>query len=642
MCGVCGIVRLDDGPVDESALARMIDAMAHRGPDGDGVWISDDKTVGLGHRRLSIIDLSPLGAQPMTNEDGSVITTFNGEIYNYLDLRMRLQGRHRFRSQTDTETLVHLWEEKGPEMPAELDGDFSFGVWDQNKKQLFLARDRAGVKPLYYARTRNAFVFASEVRAIVASGLVDFAIDDEAFYHYLTFLVSPPPQTLVRGIRKLPIGSALLVDQASGEHNDWRYWEPLPGQLDLSGHDLDADFAELYDAAVRKRLMADVPTGVLFSGGVDSTLNTGSFMEATAPTPVRTFNVCISGSKYEEESRFAREMAAHLGTEHYEVEISVDDLLDGVDILANAQDEPISDPVCLPLYFVTKLAREKNTVVLQAGEGADELFCGYNNYTRFLGHHRRYWRPLSALPRSAASLFSVLSRPFGGHPLGGKIFDILRRRSLGQEFFMGSAIGYYESEKKPILSADLSARAAGWDSFNVVRPYYDRLKEAAPDAGFLETLSFIELNLRLPELLLMRADKMAMANSVEVRVPFLDHKLIEFAMSVPQDFKLRNGVPKEPIKQAALRYAPRESIYRPKSGFGAPVHEWFHGRLGEKLRADLGDASLGADQYFDCGQLYKALDRGPRSVNEGFKLWLIYNFLSWKRSMKDVGHPVVT
>lgn len=548
---------LDGRPIEVDAIERMKNAMVHRGPDGDGTWISADGTVGLGHRRLSIIDLSPNAAQPMSNESGSVQLTFNGEIYNYPGLRNDLiRDGYDFRSRSDTEVLLRLYEKKGHELFADLDGDFGFGIWDEEKKRLLVGRDPAGVKPLYYARTQNHFVFASELRSILASGIVAPEINPEALYHYLTFLVSPAPETLIAGVRKLPIGSALTLYQPSGTQKEWRYWEPLPGQYAVDKADLDGQFEDLYTKSVKKRMLSDVPVGVLFSGGVDSTLNAAKFKEVNPDQAVHTFNVGIKDSEYEGESHFASEMAKILGTTHHEVQISLNDVLESQEILTRVQDEPISDPVCIPLYFVTKLAREHGTIVLQAGEGADELFCGYDNYMRFLRHEENLWQPLSRLPRIASSILHSGASRLGSNPKLKKISDVLRRRGLGQEFFMSSAIAYYESEKQEILSRESRSAQIDSDSYSLVEPLYQRIRNSNPNAGFMDQLAFIELNIRLPELLLMRADKISMANSIEVRVPFLDQELIEFAMSVPNDFKIRDGVPKEPVKRLASRYAP--------------------------------------------------------------------------------------
>lgn len=614
----------------------MTDSMSHRGPDGRGTWTAADGRVGLGHRRLAIVDLSHLGAQPMANEDGSIWVTFNGEIYNYPLLRAELAGKgHRFRSKTDTEILVHLYEELGERMIERLDGDFGFGLWDDRRKRLLLARDRAGVKPVYYAQVSGQFLFASEIKALLQHPAVLRRIDEEALYHYLTYLVVPAPKTLVQGIYKLPAAGALMLElnRQGAQPQIWQFWEPFPGQIDICHSDLDTQFQDLFERSVEKRLMSDVPVGVLFSGGVDSTLNTVSFQRKVEPQRVRTYHVGMVGANQcYDESAVAYETAQRLGTEHYEIKITQEDLIDTARALVKYQDEPISDPVCVPLYFVTKLARETGTIVLHAGEGADEIFCGYDNYRRFLYQYDSLWRPLNRMPSLVSRLaFEVLHR--SSAPRHRKIADALLRLARGQEFFLSSAVAYYEDEKASVLAPEFRRRCARYDSFDVVAPLYSRLEEAQPDATFLQKMTFIELQLRLPELLLMRVDKMSMANSTEVRVPFLDRDLVDFALSVPVDFKLRDGVSKEPVKRLAARYVGRESVYRPKRGFGVPIQEWFRERLGDHFRKMIHDDRMEVDAFFNKRSLLDNLNHGLQTTNQAFQLWVVYNFLNWWHSI---------
>lgn len=640
MCGICGIVSLA-GPAHDMAIAQrtldaMTDSMKHRGPDGRGTWTSPDERTLFGHRRLAIVDLSPLGAQPMTNEDGSIWITFNGEIYNHCALRAALEAQgHRFRSNSDTEVLVHLYEAMGDKMVEYLDGDFGFGLWDDRRKHLLLARDRAGVKPVYYTEVDGQFLFASEIRALLQHPGVVAEIDEEALYYYLTYLVVPAPKTLVRGIYKLPIAGALTLELSGDEpcRNTWQFWQPYPGQMALRHSDLDAQFEELFERSVEKRLMSDVPVGILFSGGVDSTLNAISFQKRIDPQRVQTFNVgMVGGGPNIDESATAREMARRFGTQHHEILITQDDLLNTAQSLADYQDEPISDPVCVPLYFVTKLAREAGMVVMHAGEGADEIFCGYDNYRRFLRHNDQFWNPLSRMPSSVSRMgFSILRH--SPAPRHRKMADALLRIARGQEFFMSSAVAYYEDEKASVLSRDFKHRSLSYDAYHAVAPLYRRIEEHLPDATFLQKMTFIELQLRLPELLLMRADKMSMANSIEVRVPFLDRDLVDFALSVPESFKLRDGISKEPVKRLAARYAGHEAIYKPKRGFGVPIQTWFRERLGESFREMIVDNRADVDAFFDKPTLLRTLDRGPQTTNQAFQLWVIYNFLNWKENL---------
>lgn len=640
MCGICGIVGIDgaSGPrVNPVVLDAMTDQMSHRGPDGRGTWLSPDHTVGLGHRRLAIIDLSPLGAQPMSNEDGSIWVTFNGEIYNYRALRADLEARgHIFRSHTDTEVLLHLYEEIGDQVVEHLDGDFGFAIWDERRRRLLLARDRVGVKPLYYTQVGRQLLFASEIKSLLSHPHVQAEIDEQSLYHYLTYLVVPAPNTMLRGIYKLPAAGILTLEleHPDPQYRTARYWEPLPGQATLREDDLDAQWEELFERSVEKRLMSDVPVGVLFSGGVDSTLNTAFFQKRIHPQKVRTFTVGMEETtRYRDEADRAREMAQLLGTEHHEIKISQKDVVDSAVFLAGQQDEPISDPVSVPLYYVTKLARETGTTVLHAGEGADEIFCGYDNYRRFLNHNH-YWHRLRYVPQAASALgFSLLRR--SSHPRHRKIADVLRRHVQGQELFMASAIAYYEDEKSSILSPGFQHRTANYDSFDIVAPFYERIDEAYPNATFLQKMTFIELQLRLPELLLMRVDKMSMLNAIEVRVPFLDRDLVDFALAVPESFKLRQGISKEPVKRLAARFVGKEAVYQAKRGFGVPIQEWFQDRLGDHLRDLLDDPSNNTEQFFDKKKLVLGDSKVPFTVNRAFQLWVVYNFLNWQHSIAE-------
>jgi asparagine synthase (glutamine-hydrolysing) len=636
MCGISGIVVLRKGAeVPTLALQSMTQAMEHRGPDAGGYWQSVDRKCGLGHRRLSIVDLSAAGVQPMTSRSGGATVTFNGEIYNFQELRVDLERKgHVFSSHSDTEVLVNLYVEYGEAMLDRMEGDFAFAIWDERRQKLFMARDRAGVKPFYYAITPDYFIFASELRALLASGLVERQVDDKALYHYMTYLVTPPGMTMVKGVQKLEIATCMTLD-LSGNLSKRLYWDALPQTCDGSSADLDAEFATLFDDAVRKRTMSDVPVGVLFSGGVDSTLNAGSFGQAIAPRPVDTFTVGMPGTA-NDESIHARHMAKILGTRHHEVLISDQDVQDALGDIAFYQDEPLSDPVCLPLWFVSKLARAEGVTVLQAGEGADELFCGYSAYMRYIKSHQRMWRPLSQLPRSVPRMAGGVGyRMARGNAALAAVSDALLRMGNDEEFFMSSAIGYYGGEKTASISGDFAHRMQGVSAFDVVRPLYDRLAKLAPKASFLQKMTYIDLHVRLPELLLMRVDKMSMAHSLEVRVPFLDHRLVEFSMRVPDAWKLRHGVPKEPVKNLATRFAPRDEIYRPKKGFGAPLQQWFKGGMGETARDLLTSSSSGADQWFNVAKIVNGLDQGYSASRPAFQLWVVYNFLLWKNLVLD-------
>lgn len=633
MCGIAGIVVLRPSvEVPHLALQSMTRALSSRGPDGEGIWVSQNRKAGFGHRRLAIVDLSAAGHQPMEAKDHSAVITFNGEIYNFQSLRHDLEAKgFIFKSNSDTEVLLNLYLHRGEKMVHDLDGDFAFAIWDERKQRIFLARDRAGVKPLYYAFTEDYFVFASDLRAILASGLIEKEVDEQALFYYLTYLVTPSGSSMVRAVDKLETASTLMLD-LQGRVLKQKYWLPLPGKTDASFDALDEEFTSLFDDAVQKRLMSDVPVGVLFSGGVDSTLNAGAFGKIIAPNAVDTFTVGMPNTR-NDESLLAKQMAAHLGTRHHEVLINDQNVMDHLDAISIAQDEPLSDPVCLPLYFVSQLARRDGVIVLQAGEGADELFCGYPSYAKYMHHYNRYWKPASSLPRAIPQMAANFLADRG--PNAAVAADVLSRMAQGKEFFMSSAIGFYDIEKAAVLEHGYNMTVGDYSAYDVVEPYYELLKTEAPDATFLQKMTFIELNVRLPELLLMRVDRMAMAHGLEVRVPFLDHRLIEFAMRVPDAWKLRNGIGKEPVKRLAATYAPHDLIYKPKQGFGAPLQQWFEGPLKDRLRDMLLSDSYGAARHFNLDALRARLDAPSRTTRQAFQLWVIYNFLLWKKNVLE-------
>lgn len=636
MCGIVGVVSLQrDVRVEESSLVNMTDSMVHRGPDGRGTWIHRSGNVGFGHRRLAIIDLSENGRQPMSNDDGSIQVTFNGEIYNFRELRAKLQSLgYRFRSQCDTEVLIHLYDHYGEEMVGQLDGDFAFGLWDDRRQQFLGARDRVGVKPFYYAQVGSYFLFASEIKALLRHPAVTSQINEEALYHYLTYLVAPSPETLIQNVHKLPAGSLLKINTAKRcpAVETAKYWRPLPAADELQDKDLDGQLEQLFAQAVDKRMMSDVPLGVLFSGGVDSSLNASYVQRALGETQVNTYTVGVTDDPASlQETRFAKQMAERLGTRHHELFITEQDMLDSAVSVLEHQDEPISDPVSIPLYFITRFAKETGTTVLHSGEGADETFCGYDNYRRFLRSHDRYEQHLTKLPSWMLEVGAKMSSRIPS-PRAGKIADVFSRMASRKNLFMASAVAFYETEKQPVLSRGFRERCRHLDSYDMVAPMYQELQSLRPNASFLQKLTYIELQMRLSELLLMRVDKMSMAHGVEVRVPFLDSKLMDFALSAPQAFKLRSGISKEPLKRLAAKSIPRDLIYRSKTGFGAPIVRWFKSELGVRMLDSMRSQSADWDRYFDVEALTTRLHQGPRTTNEAFQLWVVFNFMNWRQA----------
>jgi asparagine synthase (glutamine-hydrolysing) len=645
MCGICGVYEygISEPGVNDRLIDAMRDSMRHRGPDDAGSYISSDRRVGLGNRRLAIVDLSPAGRGPMPNEDASAWITYNGEIYNHEALRAELiQRGHRYRSRTDTETIVHLYEEHGLTFVNHLDGDFALGIWDDKKRRLVLARDRVGVKPLYYTAAEGRLIFASEIKSLLLHPAVSRELDEQALYHYLTFLTTPAPQTLFAGIKKLPAGCMLTCD-AGGTIEVTRYWDAVPRDEDpiiAPGDEaaIAAEVRRLLLDSIEKRMMSDVPFGVFLSGGIDSTANV-ALMARLMSQPVRTFTVGYRDEPAYNEIEEARYVAEHYGTEHHEVMIGQQELMDFLPDMVFHQDEPIADPVCVPIYYVSRLARETGTRVIQVGEGSDELFCGYQDYARYLNLYNRGWRHLSQLPgwarRFGSQIGQSLLRVHGdGLPsLWHKVApELLRRFAAGEELFWSGAIVFDEVHKQRLLNggARRSGDFNGLTSYSIVREDLDRLLASRPSADQLERMIYLELKLRLPELLLMRVDKMTMATSVEARVPFLDYKLIEFASSIPARLKYKDGRTKHILRAALEGVIPERILGRPKVGFGAPISEWMLDALGSYVESALFNSPLRKRDLFDY-DFVSLLLSGHRAgkANFSFLLWSLLNLTLW-------------
>src|SRR5215204_2118790 len=632
MCGICGILGATGAfAVDEELVTRMHQVIGHRGPDDGGSWADPARRVALGHRRLSIIDLSNAGHQPMSNEDGSVWITFGGEIYNHEELRPGLEAKgHVYRSQTDTETIIHLYEEDGAACVERLEGMFHYAIWDARSGELHLARDRLGKKPLYYVRRPDGFVFASEIKALLEHPAVTAELDEEAFFHYLTFVCTPAPMTMFAGIRKLEPAERMTV-RPDGSTTSEIYWTPFTDEAarsveGLSERELEIRLVDLLRDSIRSRMMSDVPFGVFLSGGVDSSTNV-ALMSELMSEPVRTFSVGFAEHERYNELEFARLVARRFGTDHHEVVIDSADLESFVPELVYHQDEPIADWVAVPLHYLSKLARGDGTYVVQIGEGSDELFHGYQSYLSHARFHTRYAAPFQRIPRPLRRVFSrgVTS---AAHRLGRGIVhaQAIADAAEGRVPFWGGAISYQGELKERVLANGRSHP----DSYEIVERLWGRAERERPGADLLQKMTYLELKNRLAELLLMRVDKMTMANSVEARVPFLDRRLVEFALALPPELKVRNGQGKYLLKRAVAPLLPAEIVQRPKQGFSAPVSEWFRGALGERARRAIRESSLADRGLLDYEQVDRLWDAHRSGRGDwAFQLWNLYNVSVW-------------
>ena len=634
MCGICGVWEYgaSEGSVDPSLLVRMRDEMTHRGPDDSGELIFDERRGGFGFRRLSIIDLSPAGHQPMHGCDEQTWLVFNGEIYNHATLRAGLEERgHRYASRTDSETILHLYEERGLDFIHDIEGDYAIALWDARAQQLVLVRDRIGVKPLYFYHRDGRFIFASEIKAILQHPAVTPDIDEQQLYHYLTFLTTPAPSTLFRGIQKLPAGHVLTLKR-DGTLNIQRYWDALPPSHTSNATEAEhrAEILRLLRDSIRKRMMSDVPFGVFLSGGVDSSANV-ALMSELMTRPVETFTVGFSDAEYLNELDSARRIAKQFGTNHHEVIISEKEMHEFLPALVFHQDEPIADPVCVPLYYVSKLARDSGTIVVQVGEGADEIFSGYENYVRHLRIYENFWRHAETLPRGLRRALSNLSRP-ALEATGRKrmAIELIRRLGADEPLFWGGAVVYDESFKPRVLSKQMRERMNGLSSLHVVEPYLNHIERERPDSDFLARMTYLELKLRLPELLLMRVDKITMATSIEARVPFLDHHLVEYALGLPRSLKVQGVTGKHILKRALEEILPHDLLYERKRGFGAPVREWFREGLGGWFDDHLMNSTMRRRDLLDYGFVGRMLEEHRnRTKDWGFHLWALLNLSLW-------------
>jgi len=640
MCGICGVWEYGatEGGVSRALVERMRDTMPHRGPDDTGAEILDDGRLGLGFRRLSIIDLSPAGNQPMRGcAARDVRLVFNGEIYNHRELRRDLEQRgHRYASLSDSETILHLYEERGLDFIHQIEGDFAIALWDGEQDRLVLARDRVGVKPLYFYHHHARLMFASEIKAILAHPSVTAEVDEESLYHYLSFLASPGPQTLFRDVRKIPAGH-MLVCHPNGNVETIQYWDALPAERSPANASQTAsephhraEILRLLRHSIKDRMMADVPFGVFLSGGVDSSANVALMAEQMS-RPVETFSVGFQDCPELNELDTARQTADLFGANHHEVVIGENEMRAFLPELIFHQDEPIADPVCVPLYYVAKLARESGTIVVQVGEGSDELFSGYDKYIKYLRLYENFWRHAERAPRLARRAASIFARPFVATATkSAEAEELLRRLGADEALFWGAAIVFDEGLKARLVSPRMRDRRGKISSYEIVRRILDQIESARPDSDFLTRMTYLELKVRLPELLLMRVDKITMATSVEARVPFLDHRLVEYAMNVPRDLKVEGASGKHILKRALEEILPREILYRPKRGFGAPVTQWFRGRLGDELEEMVMRSSLRRREFVDYEFIARLFDEhrhGPRDW--GFHLWTLLNLSLW-------------
>ena len=651
MCGICGVIDFHKRrQITLKMIADMTTSLRHRGPDAEGylvgcnssyapIYSSSDFVamrasqpfdVALGHRRLSIIDLST-GHQPMTNEDGTIWIIFNGEIYNYQQLRAELlQKGHQFSTNSDTEVIIHTYEEYGEDCSIHLNGMFAFAIWDTKEEKLFIARDRVGIKPLIYTEVDGFFLFGSELKSILASGLVKPEVDNVALHHYLTYQYVPHPMTMFKGIQKLLPGYSLIY--ANGKTTLKQYWDvTFEDKPDKGIEFYKSRIRELLEDSVKIRLMSDVPLGAFLSGGIDSS-TVVAMMSQAMKEPVKTFSIGFEEKSYNEVD-YARIIAKRFQTDHHEFIVTPKDMLASLPALMEQFDEPFADSSAIPTFMVSKLARQHVTVVL-SGDGGDEIFAGYPRY--------QFMRLITAVNILPNNLNRVLYPVFRKSlitvsKLYSKDFSQRLERNLtptikkNPEMFF-HIMSYFKPEmKQRLYSSDFAREITSYQEMD----FFNHILKYCHVKAFINKLLFLEFKTYLPNDILVKVDITSMANSLEVRVPFLDYRIVEFMATVPFKYKLRGLTTKYILKQLLANLLPKEILYRKKKGFHVPIREWFRNELSDYLRDILLSQSFKERGHFNSGYVQQLIEKHQASISDySYPLWALLNLELWFRIWK--------
>lgn len=625
MCGINGILNFADD--NTGRLKPTVEAMnaliRHRGPDDHGVWEHPGGFLCLGQQRLSIIDLSAAGHQPMLNPQGSAIV-FNGEIYNYKELRNNICN-YTFISESDTEVLLYNLSKDGVNAIQALNGMFAFAYWDEHKQELLLARDRAGKKPLYYTVNGGRFIFSSELRALLSVKGVEKIPDDEQLYHFLTYNQVNAPNTLFKGIHKLQPGEWMTVSRRGNIiHGD--YWKI--GYKDLRGiteKNAEELILSAFNKSVQYRMIADVPVGAFLSGGVDSSAVVAA-MTAMTTHKVKTFTIGFEGQAGYNELSEAGKIAKRFSTDHHEKIVRQQDLIELIDQVAEIFDDPIGDATAIPIYFISKLAREEGTIVVLSGDGSDELFAGYNawmRYNKLYPYYDLFQKSPEFIRKTVAAIAGNSDDTRG---------EMLNRAAAGQEFFWGGAKAFKESYKRKLLSDRWQQTTAGYNSYSVIekmKAEFNTYQQQYPWLSHLDWMCFLGFRQQIPTRYLHRMDKLGMANSIEIRSPFLDYEFIELALSLPPSLKIKNNIPKYILKKSFEKILDHDTLYRKKMGFCVPLKEWAGDMMSDFIDSNLHNFCQNTG-YFNEHALRKQL----RQLQEGNKdnsndMWTIYFLMSW-------------
>lgn len=621
MCGICGKISLDSNKaVTLKTLKKMANTLRHRGPDGEGFFLSSNGVVGLGHRRLAIIDLAT-GNQPMPNEDKTIWLVFNGEIYNFLDLKTELQRKgHRFITKSDTETILHAYEEYGGNCVNHFNGMFSLAIWDENKQKLYLARDRLGKKPLFYIKTPVSFIFASEVKAILENPEVKKEIDFQALSIYFSVGYFLSPLSIIKEIKKLPAGCALTFKD--GKININQYWDLDPTKKEnKTEKQWITEFRDLLADSVKMRLIADVPLGAFLSGGIDST-SIVDFMKNQGVARPKTFSIGFEESTYNELD-YARLAASFLATDHQDLVVkpNIEKVLPKI-IFMN--DEPLGDTSAVPMHFLSEMTRRKVTVAL-SGDGGDENLAGYETYIadRLFSFYRKL--PLKQLISKCVLKYWPTSLNKVSFDYKLKQFVKAGKFSPEKAHFFWRVI-FSDEEKKKLFRQAFYDRILNKDTYFYFKPYFDKHKTG----DFLDRAMYVDIKTWLVDDILVKVDRTTMGNSLEARAPFLDYRLVEFLAKVPVNVKLRMFNKKYLLKKAMKRLIPKKIISRPKAGFNAPIPIWLKKDLKQMLLKNLSEKNVGIMGIFNYEYINNLMnDFFSGKEDNSLKLWLLLNFAMW-------------
>lgn len=631
MCGINGIAFSSQSGrrVDAGVLVRMRDVIRHRGPDDEGLFL--DGAIGLGHRRLSIVDVAS-GHQPMTNEDGKLHITYNGEIYNHADFRAELEARgHVYQTHCDTETILHLYEEHGAACVNHLRGMFAFAIWDQRRRELFIARDRLGVKPVYYAHTDDgSLYFASEIKALLAAGAVKPEINFAALPDYLANHATSGEETLFQGVKRLLPGHTLLWHDGKIEIK--RYWDVSFAKVESgarSDQDYIEEWTEMFRTSVRLRLMADVPLGMFLSGGIDSSA-IAAVMSGMVSEPIKTFSVAFK-EREANELEYARLVATAFKTNHHEITVSPEEFFGALPRMVWHEDEPLAHPSSVALYFVSQLASKHVKVVL-TGEGSDELMAGYGRYRKTIYNLAVGARYHGLMPEA---IKSVVRNQIAGLPAGSKVRQKLVRTFLSlqpdiESIYFDNFSVFSRSMQPGLLSPESRARTGALDPYAGVR----HVLEDTDAKSLLDRLLYADIKTYLHELL-MKQDQMSMAASIESRVPFLDHKLVEFTSSLPERLKLRGWTTKYVLRQSMKGLLPDAILSRPKMGFPVPIGKWFRGAYASVIDDYVLSDRAQSRGIFDREFVGSLVKRHQAGGDHSERLWALVNFEIWQRQFLD-------